>query len=479
MIDASIPLQANPQYPDVMKLSELGQMVQKQKSQNALKQILAAPGAIDPATGLPSEQAIAQVSKVDPQAGIKMALTSAELKQRLQEGKTEEWKAYAPLLKDTKDSLANILQPDIEKFGLEKAVQMHRSDYADALKNLTKQGLPANLLGAMPPELNAQVASALVAQAVSPEKKADLAEKKAAGERADKKETEAERHNRAVEERLATAAGTKADAAAQKGWQEYVDKAGTTYRDNVGAGLTQKKVDGKWVDVDQLPADVRKPGTQEKKDFTPKMGDLMAALAEKGVALPTGFRSKEQQMALYQGVLDRNPSLSADDIAQKIKLGEIEFGAQKKETQTAAGIAGRVEVAGHEIKKFVPLAREASKRVPRGKWVSGNKLMQMGAKELSDPDLKELKSYITTTLNAYDLLAARGGTDKDKREENRQLLLSADGPEAFERALNVMEKESQVALEAAVEATKVPELEDTRKKPADTSLPTGWSVKVK
>lgn len=189
--------------------------------------------------------------------------------------------------------------------------------------------------------------------------------------------------------------------------------------------------------------------------FTPKMGDLMSALAEKGVSLPTGFRSKEQQAALYQSLLDRHPGMSVEDIATGIKNGAIQFGAEKKQTQTAAAIAGRVLVAENEITQFAPLVREASAAVPRGNFVPINKLIQMGDSSISDPKLKQLKIYINSLLNAYDILAARGGTDVNKREATRNLLLSADGPKALEAGLKAFEMEAKAAHRAAMKATKV------------------------
>ena len=106
--------------------------------------------------------------------------------------------------------------------------------------------------------------------------------------------------------------------------------------------------------------------------FSEDEGALMAALAERGVSLPTGFRSKEQQKAMYQGILARNPDKTPDEIADLIKKGSIELGAQKKETQTAAAVAGRVEVAQNEIEEFVPLVREAAMKVQRGNFVPLN-----------------------------------------------------------------------------------------------------------
>lgn len=194
--------------------------------------------------------------------------------------------------------------------------------------------------------------------------------------------------------------------------------------------------------------------------FTPEMGGLMAALAERGVSLPAGLRSREQQAQLYQGLIDRNPGKTPDEIADLIARGQIEFGAQKKETSTAAGMAGKVEVGLNEMEDFIPRARAASAKVSRGDWVPLTTLLQMADSSISDPDIKELKLRTNAVLNAYDVISARGGTDKDKRQHNRSQLLDADGPAAYDRALSVLLDEAKIAHKDAVKATRVPELEN-------------------
>ncbi len=207
---------------------------------------------------------------------------------------------------------------------------------------------------------------------------------------------------------------------------------------------------------------------------------LMGALAERGVSLPVGLRSRDQQKALYQGILARNPGKSPDEIADLIKKGQIEIGAQKKETQTAAAVAGRVEVAQNEIEEFVPLVRDAALRVPRSNFVPLNRLLQTADSSISDPNLKVLKGRINALLNAYDMLAARGGTDMEKRKEVRALLTSADGPEALEAQLNSFMQEAAAAHRAAVRATKVPELEASPSPAAPAPAGNGgWSIKPK
>ncbi len=190
--------------------------------------------------------------------------------------------------------------------------------------------------------------------------------------------------------------------------------------------------------------------------FTDEMGNLMAAISERGISLPTGFRSKAQQVQLYKGLLARNPDKSPEEIANLLATGQIDFGAQKKETQIAAGIAGRISYAQNELQETIPLVRQASSLVPRTSFVPLNKLMQMGEDSISDPNLRELKIYINSVLNAYDVLSARGGTDMAKRAATRSLLLSADGPEALEAGLKAFQNEAAAAARAAEKSVHLP-----------------------
>lgn len=191
---------------------------------------------------------------------------------------------------------------------------------------------------------------------------------------------------------------------------------------------------------------------QNAGSFGGDNGDLLAALAEKGVSLPAGFRSKSQQVALLDGLRSRNPGKSPDEIAQLVADGQISFGAEKKETTTAAGIAGRVSVGENELIDFAPKALAISAKVPRGDFVPFNKLKQLGERNISDPDLKELYGRTNAILNAYDVVASRGGTDKDKRAENRKNLETADSPQAYKRAVETMMDEARIAKGAARKA---------------------------
>jgi hypothetical protein len=182
---------------------------------------------------------------------------------------------------------------------------------------------------------------------------------------------------------------------------------------------------------------------------------LIAALNEKGANLSSGgSRSKDQINKTAEAIMARHPDMSPDQVAEMIMKGQLAFAAEKKETQTAAASAGRVAIATQEINKFAPLVLQASAKVDRGSWVPMNRLLQMADASISDPNLKKLKITINAMLNAYDQLAARGGTDKEKRAQAHALIEAADSPEALQAGIEQFQQEAQVASEAAAAAEK-------------------------
>lgn len=433
---------------------------QEQQRTNALRNIFTNPASVDANTGLPTPQAIRGIMTVDPEMGVKLqddALAAQVRRAQAQHYQTEAGK-------NNFDFMSSAAGIGYDAYAAAKKAGKSEQD-AIAAGTAARNDAVKNNGGV----IGDDIANGIMGKPFDPAGARALAgankewstrmSQEAAQERQDKATAERERHDIAMEEHGDKALAAALSRSEEGKWQILHDsKTGSDYRYN--PETTQATtLDGKPY-TPQSAAKVGSGGAE----FTPKMGELMAATAEQGVSIPTGFRSKAQQIQLYQGLLDRNPDKTPDEIAKMLKTGQIEFGAQKKETQTAAGIAGKVEVAANELNRFVPLVRKASADLERSDFKTLNKLVQTADSEISDPKLKTLKGYIVGTLNAYDVLAARGGTDKEKRAENREQLLSAEGDRAINAALDVIMKESQIAHESSVEATRVPELETSPKK---------------
>lgn len=260
----------------------------------------------------------------------------------------------------------------------------------------------------------------------------------------------------------------------REGWETLQDSDGNTYRVNSGRGISQKRdQSGNWIDQPSIPSNLNKIGAPSQATFTPEMSDLMGALAERGVSLPAGLRSRQQQMALYKGILDRNPGMSGDEIADQIKAGKLQLVADTKQAQTVGGITGKIKYAEEEMPLALQTARDALGKVPTSSFLPLSKLIGMADQDISDPNLRDLKIKLVTALNAYDMLAARGGTDAKKREETHALMMSADTPEVLNKAIDAFELEATNAKIAAkramtFDAKNGPKADNNTAKPTDS-----------
>lgn len=204
----------------------------------------------------------------------------------------------------------------------------------------------------------------------------------------------------------------------------------------------------------------RKTTDAEKKtatgSFEGKAGELLGALAERGISLPTGLRSKEQMSRTLNSLIERNPQLTVDQIADKVRTGSIDLAAVKKETQVAATQVGKVSLAANELVTFGDQVLEASKGLPRGTTLTGNALLQMGENQISDPKLLRLRVKLQALNNAYDQLAARGGTDADKRAHVHELFNSRLSEAGIQELVKSVKEESEGAEKAAKKTMRVP-----------------------
>lgn len=231
----------------------------------------------------------------------------------------------------------------------------------------------------------------------------------------------------------------------------FLDSTDNKVKDADGKALNAQQVKNANVDLTGARA-AAVAANKPNSTFGSDEGDLLASLAARGASLPAGLRSKDQQISTLRGLIRKYPDLTPDQIADQIASGQIAFGAERKETQTAAAVGGKVSVAENEINTSAPLVLASSANMPRGSFIPINKLIQMGDEQISDPKLLDLKIKINSMLNAYDLLAGRGGTDVGKRDAAHKLLTSATSAEALATGIDAFKQEAQAAGAAAHEA---------------------------
>jgi hypothetical protein len=183
--------------------------------------------------------------------------------------------------------------------------------------------------------------------------------------------------------------------------------------------------------------------------FSDTESNLLAALADKNVSLPAGLRSQTQIKSTIDGLLRKHPEMSADEIAEGIKSGKLKLAAETKGAQTAGTQIGKVALAANELDTFGDQTVEASAAVPRGNFVPYNQLRQTADSKISDPALLRFKAKMQALENAYNQLAARSGTDVDKRAHIHELFNAANSDEAVRTLVKSLKEEAVGARDAA------------------------------
>lgn len=197
----------------------------------------------------------------------------------------------------------------------------------------------------------------------------------------------------------------------------------------------------------------RETTAEGKGKFTDQQEELLAELAVRNVNLPAGLRSQAQIGATLDGLIKRNPGRSMGDIAEDIKTGRLKLTAETAGARIAGGQIGKVALAANELDTFGDQVLTASKAVPRGlagiESLTLNGLVQMTQTQGMDPNLLRLKAKLTALNNAYDQLAARGGTDQDKRAHIHQLFDARLSDESIQTLVQALKEEAVGAREAA------------------------------
>ena len=140
--------------------------------------------------------------------------------------------------------------------------------------------------------------------------------------------------------------------------------------------------------------------------------------------------------------------ISGKDQARKIQ----EFRAESMGMGAAARSLGTQEAkmgtAGFEALGAIKLARGAIEKVPRTSFLPINKLIEGFQKQTLSPEQAELFTRVQGIVNTYAAVMARGAsvTTDSARHRSEELLQTASNPEVFNRVLDTMESEINMAL---------------------------------
>jgi hypothetical protein len=194
-------------------------------------------------------------------------------------------------------------------------------------------------------------------------------------------------------------------------------------------------------------------------------GDLLTRRRAEREASGLPPETTDQEVAFLQKM---KPPRSASAISLKQKMDEAEAQGTPMNSQqiqkfiaTQAGMSaeerafgttvGNLKTIIHTAYSAIPRAEELSSIVPRGGFVPINKLMQMGEKNITDPNLKK---FLVANLNVAELWAKAMNVRGVMRESDRDLALqnlyTADTPQNYRAALS----ELKVFLEREQTAVK-------------------------
>jgi hypothetical protein len=122
----------------------------------------------------------------------------------------------------------------------------------------------------------------------------------------------------------------------------------------------------------------------------------------------------------------------------------------------------RMAVNSTEAEGAIQQGLEVSQKVPRGKFVPINRLIQMAESNISDPDLLEFRAANLAIINTYArAISPTGVPTVHDKEEAMKVVSEATSPEAYQRVMKRMLKEIEIAHQAPLKAKE--EMERIRK----------------
>ena len=148
--------------------------------------------------------------------------------------------------------------------------------------------------------------------------------------------------------------------------------------------------------------------TQEAKNFAPDENALMGALSERGVSLPAGMRSQQQMKATFRGLIDRNPGMSVDQIADLVRTGQLDFNGAKRSTAQLMTQAASANIQASKLEKDFAQLEPLIAKLPDAPNVINRALVGL-KNNLSfggDKDSAELVLYMREAATEYAKLSS-------------------------------------------------------------------------
>jgi hypothetical protein len=124
------------------------------------------------------------------------------------------------------------------------------------------------------------------------------------------------------------------------------------------------------------------------------------------------------------------------------------------EQRTVGTQNARMATASTEAQGAIELGRMASEGVPRTSFVPLNRAIQSVQAGTSDPNLKRFVAANNTIINTFArAINPNGSPTMADKDHAREILSTADGPEAYKAALDQLNQEIELAHQAPVKAS--------------------------
>ena len=386
------------QYRNALAGMQLQEAQREIQSQNALRQAMSAPGAIDPNTGMPSSQTMSNVMRIDPMAGIGLVQDTAKIDEYRQ-------KALNDRIKGHLDSLG--IAEKTQQLLQSQALNL-QARYDSYIKS-----------GATPQQASSLVTRDKFAWLDSTEQAGMISPQQA---KAFRTPFDAQSNQAFIQydPKYQGAQKTKADVdradATVQHYQNMDSGQGVTLSDQALDFAAQR-----YNTTGNLPpVGIGKSGALMRSRIIERASELAAAKGENGVDVAgnqAGYRANSA--ALRQVTTYKNMVESFDETANK--NADVLLGLVKK------GAAGGTPVLN--------------------RWIQSGRSQIEG-----DPDVTAFNTAITTFVNEYSKImsgatGAAGSTDSARKEAS-DLINNAMTPKQLNAAISTMRKDMKNRLDS-------------------------------
>ncbi len=182
-------------------------------------------------------------------------------------------------------------------------------------------------------------------------------------------------------------------------------------------------------------------------------GGNLAALTNVGRGAQSGrdlakLRNKAADVLINEHQL--TPTEAAEYLNKQEQRYKAEQSGQMAQSRSLGTMEARMGTAAFEAEGAIKLARGIIEKVDRTTVLPFNKLIELKDKNLLNPDQAELFTRTQGVVNAYAAVMSRGAsvTTDASRHRAEELLNTASNPATYNRVLDTMQQEINMAKNA-------------------------------